>query len=68
LEVKIVADKQKKFKLALKKILYTYTFYTMEEYLTHSWIMYYTTRFLILVVHWYTILSMGIRLVLVDYF
>ena len=36
LEIKIVADNQKKFKLALKNFLYTYTFYTMEEYLTHS--------------------------------
>ena len=34
LEIKIVADDQKKFKCALKKFLYTYTFYTMEEYLT----------------------------------
>jgi hypothetical protein len=34
LEIKIVADNQKKFKLALKYFLYTYTFYTMEEYLT----------------------------------
>jgi len=34
LEIKIVADNQKKFKLALKNFLYTYTFYTMEEYLT----------------------------------
>jgi hypothetical protein len=39
----------------------------VEEYLTHSWIMYYTTRFLI-VVHWFTILSMGIQLVLMDHF
>ena len=35
LEIKIVADNQKNFKLALKKNLYTYSFYTMEEYLTH---------------------------------
>jgi len=34
LEIKIVADNQKKFKHALKKFLYTYTFYTTEEYLT----------------------------------
>jgi hypothetical protein len=44
LEIKIVADTQKKFKLALKNLLCTYTFYAMEEYLTHSLIMYYTTR------------------------
>jgi hypothetical protein len=36
LEIKIVADNQKKFKLALKKFLYIYTFYTLEEFLTHS--------------------------------
>jgi ABC-type transporter Mla maintaining outer membrane lipid asymmetry ATPase subunit MlaF len=36
LEIKIVADNQKKFKRALKKFVSTYTFYTMEEYLTHS--------------------------------
>jgi hypothetical protein len=40
----------------------------MEEYLSHSWIMYYTTRFLIIVVHWFKILSMGITLLLMDYF
>jgi len=34
LEIKIVVDNQKKFKGALKKCLYIYTFYTMEEYLT----------------------------------
>ena len=36
LETKTVADNEQKFKLALKKCSYTYTFYTMEEYLTHS--------------------------------
>jgi hypothetical protein len=40
----------------------------MEEYLTGLWIMYCTTRFLIVVVHWCTILSIGIQLVLIDYF
>jgi len=34
-EIKIVADNQNKFKIALKKFLYTYSFYTIEEYLTH---------------------------------
>jgi len=29
-----VAGDQKKFKSALKKLLYTYSFYTMEEYLS----------------------------------
>jgi len=32
LEIKNVAGKQKKFKIALKKNLYTYSFYTMDEY------------------------------------
>ena len=36
LEIKIVADKQKTFKRELKKCLCNHTFYTMEEYLTHS--------------------------------
>jgi len=36
LEIKIVADNQKKFKHTLKKFLYIYTFCTMEEYLTGS--------------------------------
>ena len=36
MEVKIVAGNQKKFKIALKKILYTYSFYTMEDCLSHS--------------------------------
>jgi len=34
LEIKNVAGNQKKFKIALKKFLYTYSFYTMEEYLS----------------------------------
>jgi hypothetical protein len=34
LEIKNVAGDQKKFKNALKKFLYTYSFYTMEEYLS----------------------------------
>ena len=36
LEIKNVTGKQKKFKIALKKFLYTYSFYTMEEYISHS--------------------------------
>jgi len=36
LEIKIVADNQKKFKRELKNFLYTYSFYTMEQYLTDS--------------------------------
>jgi hypothetical protein len=32
LEIKNVAGNQKKFKIALKKFLYTYSFYTIEEY------------------------------------
>jgi hypothetical protein len=31
-EIKNVAGNQKKFKIALKKFLYTYSFYTLEEY------------------------------------
>jgi hypothetical protein len=34
LEIKNVTGDQKKFKSALKKILYTYSFYTMEDYLS----------------------------------
>jgi hypothetical protein len=30
----MVAGNQKKFKSALKKFLYTYSFYTIEEYLS----------------------------------
>jgi hypothetical protein len=36
LEVKNVAGNQKKFKIALQKFVYTYSFYTMEEYLSQS--------------------------------
>jgi hypothetical protein len=32
LEIKNVAGNQKKFKLALKKIVYADSFYTLEEY------------------------------------
>jgi len=31
-EIKNVAGNQKKFKTVLKKFLYTYSFYTLEEY------------------------------------
>jgi hypothetical protein len=31
-KVKSVAGNQKEFKTTLKKLLYTYSFYTMEEY------------------------------------
>jgi hypothetical protein len=33
-EIKNVAGNQKKFKIALTKFLYTYSFYTMEDYLS----------------------------------
>jgi len=36
LEITNVGGNQKKFKIALKKFLYTYSFYTMEEYLNQS--------------------------------
>jgi len=45
LEIKNVAGNQKKFKIALKKFLQTYSFYTIEEYLNQSWIKNYITRF-----------------------
>jgi len=38
LEIKNVAGNQKKFKIALKKFLHAYSFYTIEEYLSQSWI------------------------------
>jgi len=34
LEIKNVAGNQKNFKIALKKFLHTYSFYTVEEYLS----------------------------------
>jgi len=34
LEIENVAGNQKKFKIALKKFPYSYSFYTMEEYLS----------------------------------
>jgi len=33
-EIKKVDGNQKKFKIAVKKFLYTYSFYTIEEYLS----------------------------------
>ena len=33
LEIKNIADSQNKFKIALKKFLHAYSFYTIEEYL-----------------------------------
>jgi len=36
LEIKNVAGNQKKFKIALKKFLYTCSFYTREEHLSQS--------------------------------
>jgi hypothetical protein len=47
LEIKNVSDNPKKFKIALKKFLYTYSFYTMEEYLSQLWIKYCITRSLL---------------------
>jgi hypothetical protein len=47
---------KKSLKLLWKNILYTYSFYTMEEYLSQSWIMYCITRLFIRVVHWFKIL------------
>jgi hypothetical protein len=39
LELKNVADNQKKFKIALKRFLYAYSFYTLEEYFSQLRIM-----------------------------
>jgi len=36
LEIKNIADNQNKFKIALKQFLHTYSFYTIEEYLSQS--------------------------------
>jgi hypothetical protein len=47
-EIKNVAGNPKKFKTAPKQFLYTYYFYTMEEYLNQSRIMYCVTKFLII--------------------
>ena len=33
-----LADKQNKYKIDLKQFLHTYSFYTIEEYLSQSWI------------------------------
>ena len=60
LEIKNVPGEQKKVQNFSEKYLYTYLFYTMEEYLSQSWIMYCITRFFIIVVHWFKILSMCI--------
>jgi hypothetical protein len=35
MEIKNVAGNYKKFKIALKKFLYAYSFYTLEEYFSH---------------------------------
>jgi len=47
LEIKNVACNQKKFKIALKKCICTYSFYTMKEYLSQLCTMYCITRFLL---------------------
>jgi hypothetical protein len=36
LEIKNVAGNLKKFKIALKQFLYTYLFYTLEEYFNQT--------------------------------
>jgi len=36
LEIKKLLITKKKFKIALEKFLYTYSFYTVEEYLSQS--------------------------------
>jgi hypothetical protein len=44
LKVKNVADNIKKFQIALLQFLYTYSYYTLEEYFNQSWIMYYIIK------------------------
>jgi len=44
-QIKNVAGNQKKFKITLKKFLYTYSFYTLEEYFSQLWIKDYITNF-----------------------
>ena len=55
LEIKNVADNQKKIKTALKKFLYTYSFYTLEEYFSQLWIMYCITKIFNIVAFWFKI-------------
>ena len=43
-EIKNVAGNQKNFKIALKKFLYTYSFYTLEEYFSQLQIKDYITK------------------------
>jgi len=50
LEIKKVAGNLKKFKTALKQFLYTYLFYTLEEYFNQTRIIYCITKFLIILV------------------
>jgi len=50
LEIKTVAGNLKKFKIALKQFLYTYSYYTLEKYFNQTWIMYCITKFLIILV------------------
>jgi len=44
-EIKNVGGNQKKFKIALKKFLYAYSFYTLKEYFSQLWIKDYITKF-----------------------
>jgi hypothetical protein len=39
-EIKNVADYRKKFKVSLKQFLYIYSFYILEEYFVHLFILY----------------------------
>jgi len=50
LEIKNVADNLNKFKIPLKKFLYTFLFYTLEDYLNQTRIIYCITKFLIMLV------------------
>jgi len=46
--------------IGVRNFVYTYSFYTMEEYRSQMWITYCITRFCIIAVNWFKILSMCI--------
>jgi len=47
LEIQNAAGNPNRFKTVLKRFLYTYSFHTIEEYLSQSWIKYCITRSLL---------------------
>ena len=44
MEIKNVVDNFKKSEIALKQFLCTYSFYILEEYCNHLWIIYYIVK------------------------